>query len=112
MLNLTIPGRHTDIGAQVRVPTGLELGHTNFTWSGLEISLVEGSMQETKITRLYLRTVKQFCQENPAFSEGSMRWLLFNRESSGLDQAVVKVGSRVLIDVDKFYLWLTKQNEC
>lgn len=58
-----------------------------------------------------LLTVKQFCQANPAFTEGGIRWLLFNREENGLARAVVKVGRRVLIDVNQFFRWLSEQNE-
>ncbi len=56
-----------------------------------------------------LRTVKQLASMNPAFSEASLRWLLFQAEKNGLDRAVVKVGSRVLIDVPIFERWLEAQ---
>ena len=57
-----------------------------------------------------LLTVKQFCQQHPAFTEGGLRWLLFNRQDNGLDRAVLKVGRRVLIDVDRFFAWINEQN--
>jgi hypothetical protein len=57
-----------------------------------------------------LLTVKQFCQQHPAFTQGGIRWLLFNREENGLDGAVVKVGRRVLIDVDQFFVWVAQNN--
>jgi hypothetical protein len=72
----------------------------------------ETSQNEAKPCTRTLLTVKQFCHQNPAFSEGSLRWLLFHRRTNGLDRAVFKVGRRVLIDVDEFYLWLDQQNEC
>jgi hypothetical protein len=59
-----------------------------------------------------LRTVRQFCQKHPAFTLGSTRWLLFHRQTNGLEEAVVKIGRRVLIDEDKFFDWLDEQNEC
>jgi hypothetical protein len=58
-----------------------------------------------------LRTVPQFCREHPAFTPGGIRWLLFNREANGLSRAVVRVGRRVLIDVDSFFEWLASQNK-
>jgi hypothetical protein len=58
-----------------------------------------------------LRTVRQFCQENPAFTIGSIRWLLFHRQTNGLEHAVIKIGRRLLIDEDKFFTWLDVQNE-
>jgi len=57
-----------------------------------------------------LRTVQQFCHEYPAFTLGGMRWLLFHREQNGLAQAVIHVGRRVLIDVDRFFEWIDAQN--
>ncbi len=57
-----------------------------------------------------LLTVKQFSQQNPAFTEGSMRWLLFHRQQNGLERAVVKVGRRVLINVEAFFIWIDEQN--
>ena len=53
-----------------------------------------------------LVTVDQFCEDNPAFTKGAMRWLLFQRENNGLNRAVVKIGRRVLIDVNEFYRWI------
>jgi len=56
-----------------------------------------------------LLSVTQFCEQNPAFSHGGLRWLLFHRQQNGLDRAVVRVGRRVLIDVDKFFTWVDEQ---
>jgi hypothetical protein len=58
-----------------------------------------------------LRTVRQFCAENPVFSPGGIRWLLFHRRENGLDRAVVRCGRRIFIDVDRFFAWLDEQNE-
>ncbi len=51
-------------------------------------------------------TVRQFCAAHPAFTEGSLRELLFNRETNGLSVALVKKGRRLWIDVDAFFDWL------
>ena len=56
-----------------------------------------------------LLTVKEFSRQNPAFTEGSLRWLLFHRKDNGLECAVIKVGRRVLLDVDQFFCWLANQ---
>lgn len=63
-----------------------------------------------------LKTVRQFAEKNPAFTEGSLRWLIFNstpRESTqgqipgnGLDHALVRIGRRVLIDESRFWEWV------
>lgn len=51
-------------------------------------------------------TVKQFIKKNGAFTEGSLRWLLFNRETNGLDTAVIQLGRSLLIDEPAFVAWL------
>jgi len=53
-----------------------------------------------------LMSVKELAESSSAFSESSLRWLLFNADKSGLDRALVKVGRRVLIDVPEFERWL------
>jgi hypothetical protein len=60
--------------------------------------------------RRTLRTVKQLAQANPAFTQASLRWLLFNREINGLQRVVVKVGRRLLIDEEEFFAWIDEQN--
>ena len=67
----------------------------------------DDSVQQTRTPRVY--TVKQFSARNPAFSEGSLRWLLFNSRENKLDAAVVRVGRRVLIDEDRFFAWIEEQ---
>jgi hypothetical protein len=57
-----------------------------------------------------LATVKQFTSLNPAFSEGGMRWMIFQAKTSGLESALVRIGRRVLIDVDAFFEWVKSQN--
>lgn len=53
-----------------------------------------------------LRTLRQLAERNPAFTEGALRWHVFNAKSNGLDQAIVRVGRRVLIDEVEFSRWL------
>jgi len=52
-------------------------------------------------------TVRQFCEKEPAFTHGGMRFLLFNRgeelESAGV---IVRFGTKILIDKAKFIEWL------
>ena len=56
-----------------------------------------------------LVTVKQLSASSPAFSEASIRWMIFCAERNGLDRALVKVGRRILIDVPEFERWLECQ---
>jgi hypothetical protein len=57
-----------------------------------------------------LLTVQQFCEKHKAFTLGGMRWLLFNRTTNGLEQAVVVVGRRLLLNETEFFRWLSAQN--
>lgn len=66
-----------------------------------------------------LLTVRQFSEKYPAFSEPSLRNLIFNAfpnssrkvaiEGNGLAIAILKVGRKILIDEAKFLEWLELQ---
>lgn len=66
-----------------------------------------------------LLTVRQFAEKHPAFSQGSLRNLIFLADSrtsskgripgNGLDVALVRVGRKVLIDEAKFFNWIDVQ---
>ena len=56
-------------------------------------------------------TVKQMSMRHPAFSESSLRWLIFNESSNGLHPAIKRVGRKVLVNELKFLRWI-EDNEC
>lgn len=61
-----------------------------------------------------LRTIRQLSAElqgTGGFSESSLRWIMFNRDTNGFGKAVVKVGRRVFVDVDRFNAWLESQRK-
>jgi hypothetical protein len=68
-----------------------------------------------------LMTVRQFSEKHHAFSQGSLRNLIFLAESrktskgtiegNGLNVALVRIGRKVLIDEEKFFQWVEKQQE-
>ncbi len=68
-----------------------------------------------------LSTVRQFSEKYPAFSQGSLRNLIYlstERYSSkgkisgnGLDIALVRIGRKLLIDESKFFKWIELQNQ-
>ena len=73
-------------------------------------------MQNMEVsTERTLLTVRQLASRQPAFSEGSLRYLIFcakPRQSSrgtipgnGLHIAIVRVGRRVLLDPELFQMW-------
>lgn len=58
-----------------------------------------------------LRTIKEIAGLYPIFSEVSLRWLLFNRDTNGLQEAIVKIGRKVFFDKDAFESWVRNQRE-
>lgn len=59
-----------------------------------------------------LSTVKQFPTKFPAFTTGGLRSLIFNEHSNGLAEsgAIVRIGRKVLISEEKFFIWVEAQN--
>ncbi|SNX60694.1 hypothetical protein SAMN06296273_2164 [Nitrosomonas ureae] len=68
-----------------------------------------------------LLSVRQFADKHSAFSQGSLRNLIFlsqNRNTSrgiipgnGLDVALIRIGRKLLIDEAKFFQWIDEQQE-
>lgn len=58
-----------------------------------------------------LKTVSAFAADQP-FSEGSVRWWIFQAKENGLEEAgaIVRIGRRVYIDVNAFDAWLVANN--
>lgn len=58
-----------------------------------------------------LQTVTSLATDGP-FSEGQLRWWIFMSANNGLDavNAVIRVGRRVYIDIDRFEDWIEQQN--
>ena len=54
-----------------------------------------------------LSTIKQMSEQEPAFTEPSLRWIIFRAADKSSEQArfapaIHRIGRRVLIDVPKF----------
>ncbi len=66
-----------------------------------------------------LLSVRQFSDKHPAFSQGSLRNLIFLAEDrntskgvihgNGLDVALVRIGRKLLIDEVRFFQWIEGQ---
>lgn len=68
-----------------------------------------------------LKTVSQFCEDNPAFTQPAMRNLIFKAEArhtskgeikgNGLIEAgaLKRLGRKILIDEVAFYQWIDDQ---
>ena len=58
-------------------------------------------------------TVKQFSESHPAFTVGSLRALIFNSNTNGLNEsgAVVRINRKVLINEGRFFDWVELKNK-
>lgn len=56
-----------------------------------------------------LKSPAQLAADGP-LSLDSIRWLIFNAKSNGLESAICRIGRRVFIDVDAFDAWLVSRN--
>ena len=56
------------------------------------------------------RTIKQIASEKDSpFSEGSLRWLVFEADKNGFDECICRVNRRVLIDIERFNRYLDQR---
>lgn len=60
-----------------------------------------------------LKTIKVFIEDNPSFTEGGIRHLIFHENNNGLKEhdAIIRIGRKVLIDEPKFFDWVLAQNK-
>lgn len=68
------------------------------------------------------KTVEQFSNDNPAFTPSALRNLIFKADerhtSNGVIKgngllevgAIIRIGRKVLIDENRFYIWVKNQN--
>lgn len=58
-----------------------------------------------------LLSPRQIWETYPAFTEGSLRWLLFHRQTNGLSIAIRKIGRRLVLVEDLFLQWVEEHSE-
>jgi hypothetical protein len=58
-------------------------------------------------------TVEQMVQRHPALSPGGIRWMLFHRETNGLERsgAVITRGRRLYLDEARFLEWFASADK-
>lgn len=58
-------------------------------------------------------TVEQMVQRHPALSPGGIRWMLFHRETNGLERsgAVITRGRRLYLDETRFLEWFASADK-
>lgn len=54
-------------------------------------------------------TVAQLSQRYPAFTQGSIRWLIFNGEKTGFNKVVRKIGRKVILSLNEFKRFVENQ---
>lgn len=75
----------------------------------------------SRMTPPVLLTVKQFAEKHKAFTEGTIRQLIHASKMrntqrgpcgpNGLDDAIVRLGRKIMIDENKFFDWLLRQRK-
>lgn len=65
-------------------------------------------MIETK-PKYELLTIRQFVEKHRAFTEGGLRYLIFNRKTNGFDNCVKRMGRKILLDEGAVLQWLDTQ---
>jgi len=58
-----------------------------------------------------LLTVRQFAHRHPAFTEASLRYLIFHSDSNGFNDCILRIGSRVLLDEEVFFSCAKRQQK-
>ena len=51
-------------------------------------------------------TIDQLTELFPAFAEKTVRWWIYNGKSNGFETCVIRIGSRIYIDKEKFVQWV------
>jgi len=51
--------------------------------------------------------------DNTFLTNGGLRALIFNADTNGLNEygVIVRIGRKILIDEDKFFIWLESNNQ-
>ena len=65
----------------------------------------------TDSLKLRLLTVPQFALEHPAFSQSSLRHLIFDANTNGFHQVIKRIGRKILIDETAFFYWVEEQQK-
>lgn len=65
-------------------------------------------MSDSAASHSRLLSVSQMAASHPAFTEASLRWLIFKAADNGLDRAgaIHRVGRKVLLDEQPFLDWV------
>ena len=73
------------------------------------ISNIESDAE--KIAASNYLTPKQLPQKYPAFTESSIRYMIFHEHSNGFHRCIRRVGKKILISEKNFIQWIEAQCE-
>ena len=71
------------------------------------ITSLSAKLEKREVPRLV--TIKQFCTEFAWPSESAMRSYIYRAEELNMSTAFIRIGRRVLIDVNRFFEIITTQ---
>ena len=57
-----------------------------------------------------LVTIRQLTTNNPAFTEGGIRALIFRADRNGFKRCIRRIGRKILISKSAFSHWIETQN--
>ncbi len=66
-------------------------------------------MELTDLTTDEYLTVSQLAERCPAFSQGCIRWLIFNGARNGFNRVVRRVGRKIVLSLKEFNSWVEAQ---
>lgn len=55
-------------------------------------------------------TVAQLARLYPAFTQGSIRWLIFNESTNGFSKVIRRIGRKVIINLQEFKKYIEDQS--
>jgi hypothetical protein len=56
-------------------------------------------------------TVRQFSEKHPAFTQGVLRYIIFNEKTNGFDRCIKRLGRKILLEEAAVFKWLNEQNQ-
>ena len=56
-----------------------------------------------------LRTLRQFADENPAFTNDYLHYLISRSAQNGIEACLVRIGAKLFLDVEAFTVWIQEQ---
>ena len=85
----------------------LVLGNAKMAYAGHGIVMnfdASGKQEEPQYA-----TVAQLAKLYPAFTQGSIRWLIFNESTNGFSKVIRRIGRKVIINLQEFRKYMSSR---